>query len=240
MFECVCVLLVFETSLLVCFLNSWACLGWSSIWALVDLHASGSGSVWWLGCTVPASICTSPSMLAWALWIWLLCWEIWSWSGQSFLAGSWAFLNYIMGNFCWLLTTSSGTPLSSYPVYCFVLSSMLLRIPCFCASEVTVSPADCTLPEGFELWALWVKSCDLIIWLHVFFVLFVWYVFLSLFFVLVCFCIFWCPYHSRLVWAEGAIRLCSGAGWSPWQGFWSSGGSGLELIINFLFGVWFL
>ena len=44
-----------------------------------------------------------------------------------------------------------------------VWSFMLLRIPCFCASEITVSPADCTLPEGFELWALWVKSCDLII-----------------------------------------------------------------------------
>ena len=45
------------------FLNSWACLGWSSIWPLVDLHASGSGP----GCAVPASFCTSPSMLTWAL-----------------------------------------------------------------------------------------------------------------------------------------------------------------------------
>ena len=40
---------------------------------------------------------------------------------------------------------------------------MFLRIPCFCASEIAVSPADCTPPEGFELWALWVKNCDLII-----------------------------------------------------------------------------
>ena len=62
---------------------------------------------------------------------------------------------------------------------------MLLRIPCVCASEITTSPADCSLPEGFELWALWVKSCDLISWLHIvfcfLFVLFVcplfWYVF---------------------------------------------------------------
>ena len=33
------------------FLNSWACSGRSSIWALVDPHASGSWSVWWPGCT---------------------------------------------------------------------------------------------------------------------------------------------------------------------------------------------
>ena len=44
-----------------------------------------------------------------------------------------------------------------------VWSFMFLRIPCFCASEIAVSPADCTLPEGFELWVLWVKNCDLII-----------------------------------------------------------------------------
>ena len=40
---------------------------------------------------------------------------------------------------------------------------MLLRIPCFTASEIKGSPSECTLPEGFELWALWVKSCDLVI-----------------------------------------------------------------------------
>lgn len=56
---------------------------------------------------------------------------------------------------------------------------MLLRIPCFCASDITISPADCTLLEGIELWALWVRSCDLISWLHVFVVCF-----LSFFFAL--------------------------------------------------------
>ena len=70
---------------------------------------------------------------------------------------------------------------------------MLLRIPCFCASETTVSPAECTLPEGFELWALWVKSCDLISWLHLFF-----YVYF----------LFVCPLYWYVVVFSGALIPC--------------------------------
>ena len=86
---CMCLWFTFVFFLLCwfCFFNSWTCLGWSSIWAVVDLLASGNGSAYWPGCPVPVSCCTSPPMLAWVLWMWLLCAEIWCWSGMSFLAG---------------------------------------------------------------------------------------------------------------------------------------------------------
>ncbi|CAL1165202.1 unnamed protein product, partial [Cladocopium goreaui] len=64
---------------------------------------------------------------------------------------------------CELLYQSIDAGMSSLNVAAVRRNLVLVwnEIPCFCASEITMSPADCTLPEGFELWALWVKSCGL-------------------------------------------------------------------------------